>query len=206
MAMVTIDVEDTEGNLPRVCAVSGEPTDDLYTRSFTYTPSWTAIFIIFGLLPAVILAAIVRKRMRVELPIAQEFQNHWSKRVWRTCLGLVGAIGLGFGAFALFSSLAPKGGPDPDMTGYACAGCCATIFVWIVAALYMNHTAIRATYISEYEITLTNVHEDFADAVRRHNDEMADDEDDVAERIRQKLKQKKKKKRPAEPDDDEYDD
>ncbi len=153
MAMVTIDVEDTEGNLPRVCAVSGEPTDDLYTRSFTYTPSWTAIFIIFGLLPAVILAAIVRKRMRVELPIAQEFQNHWSKRVWRTWLGFFAMLGICGGVFGIMFATGLNGRAAPALPGYMCVGCIAVVLIWVVVAVVTSHTAIRATYISEYEIT-----------------------------------------------------
>jgi hypothetical protein len=87
MARTMAAVEDLKaGNLPRVCAKTGEPADGYATLEFRSTPGWTWILLLFGILPFLIAHAFATVRFTGILPMsdralerAQSFR--WTYRV-----------------------------------------------------------------------------------------------------------------------------
>jgi hypothetical protein len=187
MAQVTLELGEADGYLPPVCMCCGEPASATKVRTMAWTPPWVGVLIFAGLLPYVIIAAVMTKRATVEVPLCERHQWHWLNRnllMWGSffLFGLVGAAGLTIGL-----SLQKQ---DQDMVmPFVCIGCFVLLVVWLVIAIACQNTAIRPSEITEYEITLTGVCRAFIDAV---------DEARATRRFRKRERRRY--------DDDDYDD
>jgi hypothetical protein len=71
VARTAATVEDLEaGNLPSVCAKTGEPADGYVSIEFTSTPGWTWILLLFGIVPFLIAQYFSRLRVVGILPMS----------------------------------------------------------------------------------------------------------------------------------------
>lgn len=184
MAQVRLRWDETRRDeLPDVCMRCGAPADTHRTRTFSWHPQWVHLLLLGGVLPFLIVALILTKRMRVEVPFCAAHKNHWLVRnavVWTVFVGL---IGLGVGAAVLMDQNGP-GGNDP-VGGYLCGATVVGLFVWLVTAAILQGTSIRPLEVTTDDVTLTRVARGFVDALRdqrdarrAHRREDYDDKDD----------------------------
>jgi hypothetical protein len=71
MAHTAATVEDVEaGNLPPVCAKTGEAADVYTEMEFTSTPDWTWILLLFGIFPFLIARYFAKNRVIGLVPMS----------------------------------------------------------------------------------------------------------------------------------------
>src|SRR5205807_1917313 len=121
-----------------------------------WSPSWVYVLLLAGLLPFLIVALILTRRMRVLAPLCDAHRNHWLGRALITWGSLFGLLLLGFTAGALSELLGPPGETNP-LTGYLCGGMIAGLLVWLVVAAVLQTTAIQVVEITDTSITLSKV-------------------------------------------------
>jgi hypothetical protein len=84
MAHIRLHVQQANGRLPMVCIRCGEPATVVRTKTMSYYPRWL-IFLVLGGLPGllliVVLALGLRKRARLQTPLCDRHQNHWTIRL-----------------------------------------------------------------------------------------------------------------------------
>src|SRR5262245_26714718 len=90
--------EVRQGGLPPVCMRCGADAELERKRQFSWNPSWVYLLILLGLLPFVIVALVLTKRMTVHAPLCRDHKNHWLTRNLIIYLGLLPVALLGFGA------------------------------------------------------------------------------------------------------------
>jgi hypothetical protein len=169
MATARLDRDEvTGGRLPQMCMKCGAAATVERKKSFSWCPPWVGVLILAGLLPYVIVASILTKRMTVHAPFCAEHQNHWSWRNWFIWGGFACLALLGFGAFVLMVSADTRGGRNSsqaDLGGIFCIGTIGIGLVWLIAAAIIQNTGIRPSEITDDGISLINVARDFVDAV-----------------------------------------
>jgi hypothetical protein len=180
MAQIRLGRYEAEGGLPRVCMRCGAPATLFKTKNFSWYPSWVYILLLAGLLPFVIVALIMQKRMRVPAPLCDRHKYHW---VWPTVAAVVALLlllGMLFGGMALGGAL--EGAVDKDLQGTLMAvwflGVFGLFLACLVAACVIQARAIRPVEITDRSITLTNVAPAFVDAVEERADEEYDEDED----------------------------
>jgi hypothetical protein len=170
MATVTITRREAErGYLPAVCALTGEPTEDVKAKKFLWQPPWIAVLILTGLLPYLIVALILRKTMTVQLPLVRAKHGHW---LWRTLFGVGGCL-FSLALIILGAALHEPGntGPGrmpvgPMLTGLG--GVC--LLVVCIMLIVLRNTSIRPAEITDTDITLAGVHQNFVDALEEERE------------------------------------
>jgi hypothetical protein len=163
MPSVVIDIDRArEKDLPQCCMRCGAPSTVCKERNFSWTPPWTIVLILGGLLPYIIVAMILTKRARVAIPLCDNHANHWLWRGLVIWLSLLALVGLFFGSMVLIANLGRKG---DDLGGFVCIGCLVLGVGWIITAMILQGTAIRPNRIDDYEISLAGVAPEFVDAL-----------------------------------------
>lgn len=175
MASVKLwDDETRDGGMPMVCARCGAEATVTKSRKFAWHPQWVVLLILVGLLPYVLVALMLTKRMRVAVPFCDAHKNHWLIRNV-VVLGMLGALApVALGAFFLLADRQP-GEPAPPLGGFLCVGSMIGLVVWVIVAVVATSTTIRATEITDESITLTKVSKEFAAAVKDHRGVEDDD-------------------------------
>lgn len=112
--MDTVEIPDNEMNefgLPRVCVVTGSTDNVVFQKvQFQWYPQWIAVFACVPLLMA-IMAAVLTRRTKGELPFSQPAWEAWKKGKLIFGFSILGALVLFFaGMFALGSKMAAVGG------------------------------------------------------------------------------------------------
>lgn len=166
MAQVTIYRDEARAeDLPPLCIVCGEESDLTRVRNFKWQPSWPGVLILLGLIGMIayaVVSAVLTKRMRVEVPLCFAHTNHWSWRLW--------AIWGGLGALAAVTSVGVTvcvqfNLPAP-YPGVLAAATLSGFFAWAVAALAIQHRAVRPKRITDDFGEFRSVHGAFAAAHR----------------------------------------
>jgi hypothetical protein len=205
MAKVTLHAEGLEGviGLPRVCMRCGAPATCSQVSTFRWHPQWIsyilALTVCVGLilLPvALILAAVLNKSMRVEMPLCDRHSHPWRWQriaLYGGLIVLVGLIAATVGAFLL-----AKPNDALGIIGTLLFLITLLYFpVWLVVAAVVGQKSIHAAGITDNSIKLVSVSREFADAVM--------DEEDDAYRAR-RFRRGERAERPRkqwEPDDRE---
>ena len=212
MAKVRITREEIErGLLPKVCALTGEPTDDTKRHGFLWQPAWVGVLFLAGLLPYVIVSLVLRKTMTVDVPLVREKHGHW---LWRV---LVGWGGILFFLALLVAGLVVGGRSDRfDGGGGGVGGVQATVggvmfavgiigfLAALITAVVLNNYAIRAAEITDRSITLLGVHRHFRDALEDDRDREEEKYRKERDEDRRRRDDRPRKARPV--DDDDRDD
>src|SRR5205814_8987458 len=119
-------------------------------RKFSWYTSWVGLLIFVGLLPALIVAMILTKRMTVAVPFCHRHARHWSSRNLITVLGFLACVGMFVLGIVLYD---PKG-----QTGdVVLVGSLILFVAWLIALVAVSQTSIRPTKITDNAITLVNV-------------------------------------------------
>jgi len=195
MAQVRLDIHDADGRLPNVCMRCGDEASVTKTRDMSWCPPWVGILILAGLLPYVIVAILMTKRARVQVPLCEKHAWHWFNRNLFIWLGLVALLAI-FGLFIAATVALPREHQDTFGT-FICLGGGGLGFIWLIGVIVAQSTAIRPKEITDHEITLDGVSADFVDAVddldrkrrerlrgRRREDDWDDDDDERPRRKR----------------------
>ncbi len=186
MAQVRLWINNRDNaiyDLPPVCMKCGAPSTTVKIRKFQWYPPWVIVFVFLGVWPFVIVAAIMTKRQRVEIPFCEQHKSHF---LYRVLIGLGGLFGLlALGAVALFVGIALSspnkgggggGGGGDAVLGIMCALWFVLLLVYAVGMSVFNMmTTIRPTSITDKDITLTNVAPEFSRAVEEEEDALERD-------------------------------
>jgi hypothetical protein len=162
-------------DLPSLCMRCGAPSSLLRYRSFSWHPGWVAILLLVGLLPYVIVALVLTKRARVDVPLCDKHKNHW---LWRLLFLLGCPLLIGGGGVILAIALSSLEGPPKDASGWVCAGCGLLFVFWLIAAAIIESLSIRPVQITDRTISLSGVSKDF---VQAYKEELAAWENEVDE-------------------------
>jgi hypothetical protein len=180
-----------KNTLPNVCMrCGGEAARDV-SKNFSWYPFWVPFLILGGLIPFIVVAILLTKRMKVPVPLCQAHASHWSRRNWIIYGGLACVVLLCGGLFVAAALLSEfnRANPQRDNTlgGLLCVAPAVVFLAWAIIATIAQNSAIRPTEITDRSITLTNVSNDFIDAVeeqrdraprRRHQEDDYDDYDE----------------------------
>src|SRR5262249_13477137 len=186
----------------------GAPADSRKSRTFSWFPPIAYIGLLAGLLPFVIIALVLTKRMAVSVPLCHEHRGHWSSRTTITVVSLLALLLMGVG-FLVYSGNQPAG--QGDLTDVFCLGWVTGLVAWVILVAILQAGSIRATEITERTVKLTGVNDGFIAALeedrerdrddgrerRRRYDDVRDDYDDEVD---------EPPPRRSRPRDDDYDD
>ncbi|HJZ59452.1 MAG TPA: hypothetical protein VKE74_31195 [Gemmataceae bacterium] len=158
MATIRIYDDETDGELfPRMCLRCGADADHDVSQTFAWMPPWVHILILAGLAPWLIVCLILRKSMRVRVPMCERHRNHWRNRKLLIWLGLLFWVLVGVAGVVLLDRM------DRDSANMVLAvGLFGGLF-WLVLALILVNQSIRAGEITDRWIELVHVHRDFRD-------------------------------------------
>ena len=136
--------------LPEVCMACGQPSATHKNKNFAWYPKWTLLLIFVHVLVFAIVASLLTKRMRVDVPLCDKHSGYFWKRlvlILLSCL-LLALIGLGGGIL-----VADQFGNDA--AGIVCLGASVLFLLWLVMVVVIQQTMIRAKEITDRSITLS---------------------------------------------------
>jgi hypothetical protein len=191
MPQIRLDLDEVEEGLPEVCMRCGAPATVFKDKVFAWTPQW--IGLTAPVLPlCIVLAIVLRKRVKVSVPLCRRHQNHWAWRIW-FILASAGVLGLACAAgIGLLVALHPDDN-DP-VFALVCLGGAGLFLAWVITAAILQSTTIRPLDITDYGISLAGVSQPFIRAVYdRRDDDDEDEEDDEDD-------EPEPRRRPARPD------
>jgi hypothetical protein len=143
-------------DLPRVCARCGARAVGCRNSGFHWTPPWVIAFILFGILPYFLLAAILTKRMRVRVPYCREHLE----RPWGPTLVAVGSLLGLIAAVVLAAVVCDALGVDGGVAVSVALGMLGFI-AWMFVAVIITTPPVRPTEITDDSIPLKGVSEEF---------------------------------------------
>jgi hypothetical protein len=177
MARVNLREPDRHGyDLPDLCMKCGAPAMVYKAKNFSWHPGWVYVLAFFGVLPFVFVALVLTKRMAVSVPLCEAHRNHWLWRYLIICGSFLALFILGLSSLLLSVEPHPGRGARGELTGLVCVGCVLGLVLWLVMAVVLSLTAIRATEITDRSITLSGVCAEFADAFYEERRESAKEE------------------------------
>jgi hypothetical protein len=194
MATVQLSRREAEDDdLPDVCMKCGAPATTRISRAFAWYPEWVWITILAGLLIFVILALVLTKRMRVEVPLCDEHKKHWFNRnlaIWGTfgILALLMVIGIGIAVAAAD----PSDRDGNPVFGVICIGSLVCLIPWLTVVAIAHYSMIRPSEITDRSIRLTKVSDEFVDAVEDYRYERRRARDDDNEDYRRKFRPRRR--------------
>jgi hypothetical protein len=167
MATVRIHRGEAERDLfPPICALTGVPTEAVKKKTFAWTPGWTKVLILGGLLPYVVVSLILTKRMAVRLPLREGKHGHWLVRQAFLVVGVLFAINL-----FIIGGILAGGADDGTLSGIvAMAGILLLLFALITGLVLMNKS-IRPIEITDHEMRLGGIHPNFKEALEAMREE-----------------------------------
>jgi hypothetical protein len=176
--------------LPPVCMRCGAEAAHYKRKQFSWFPPWVSVTILAGLLPYVIIAAVLTKRMSVEVPLCDRHRYHWGGRIAFTILSLLGLGALGVGTLVILASM---GKQADNIGGLVCLGWAVLFVVWLIGLVILQSTAIRPSEITDDQISLKGVSEEFVATAEEYEDSLPrsrrrdDDDDEEWERPRRRV-------------------
>jgi hypothetical protein len=189
MPEIRLDREVADGRLPMICMRCGEPATVTRSRNMSWCPPWVGVLFLAGLIPYVIVALILTKRTRVIVPLCDSHKGHWLYRLLIVLGSLFFLLLVGILGVAVFA-MTPRQFQD-SVGPFMCLGGVALFIIWIVVLVVCQNTAIRPKEITDTEIVLTAVCNEFVDAV------------DEAERARSARRRERRRLRDDDEDEDE---
>jgi hypothetical protein len=209
MAELRLKGSQTTGDrLPMVCMVCGQPAVAHKSKNFAWYPKWTVLLIFVHVIVFAIVASILTKRMRVDVPLCENHRGYFWKRTVLILLSFLFLTVLAIGGGIVVADQFPN-----DAGGIICIGVSGLFLVWLILAIIVGQTMIRPREITERSITLIGVCDDFVAAFKemKAHDDFDDDFDDDSPRRRRRYRDDddlphpprddRTDIRPAEPDD-----
>lgn len=193
--LILSDRECDNDELPRICMKCGEPSQHYKSRNMKWSPPWVMwvglgafLFIgVLGLLVFYAVSASSRKTMRMTTTFCDEHKNYWwHLKLYGSLLPALGLIALIAGGItAAVLAAQPRFANQEEFTLAAGVSGVVIFFIMLVIGVIFNKKAIKATEITEYDITLIHIHPEYVYAVkeqraerreRRRERELAEDE------------------------------
>lgn len=143
--------------LPPVCVKCGAaPAAHRRNQQFVFTPPW--VFIIFFVSPIIgaIVAMIVQKKGRLQLPLCDECQARWKTGTLMVVGGVLGLI------FGLIGGIVIAANDYPEVGVPLLLG---SIVAFAVALVVANKRFLRAAKVDERMITIRGIHPNAAQAI-----------------------------------------
>jgi len=182
MATVWLDRDESEyGDLPPVCMRCGEESTATKSRTFSWYPGWVNVLILVNLLVWAVVAMVMTKKMKVQAPMCDRHAGHWFRFNLFLYGGLIGMLAVIVAGVALMAS------DDPTLKDVAAAVLIAGgigFLVVLIAGAIWQLTLIRALVITDDDMQLRGVSEEFKLALREQRRAERDAEED--ERPRRK--------------------
>ncbi len=148
--------------LPDLCMQCGEPAALFKRKRFSWFPSWVWILLfVCGLVPFAIVAAVTTKRRTVEAPLCEAHKNHWLARQLLVVGSLFGILLLGGVTWAVSLDNNARG---DDLGGLLCVGSVVMLILWVILAVVVQFNSIRAREITDRDMTLVGVAQEFVNA------------------------------------------
>lgn len=158
MAKVRVYRDEAGGELfPPRCMRCGADADVTRTQTFSWMPGWVHVLIFVGLLPWLIVCLVMRKTMRVAVPLCGRHANHFLTRqlyIW---------LGMGFWVVYAIALAVLAKQLGEDLTIALFAGLVFGGLLWLIVGLVLMNGAIRAGHMTKSWVELVNVDRDFAD-------------------------------------------
>jgi hypothetical protein len=174
MAHIRLHVQQADGHLPMVCMRCGAPATVVRTKKLSWYPRWIVLVAVLlcglpGMIVALVLYLALRKTARLQAPLCEEHQGHWSTRlIINSVAGVLAAV-LGSGGFIAYIVVASGNRPRfPDaelLEPLLCLGSIAIFVLWVIIAAVLYNSSIRPDEITATHILLNGVSEAFVDAV-----------------------------------------
>ncbi|MDX6256837.1 MAG: hypothetical protein QOJ11_3171 [Frankiales bacterium] len=105
LGLVVPEIAVQTGDLPRICVVSGRPTDNFVKMRWSWAPAWTYVFLFAGVLPVILLRYVLGTRSAGYLPIHRDVRRKRRRQGVLAVLGFLGGLGAFIAAAALSSAL-----------------------------------------------------------------------------------------------------
>src|SRR5262245_6084596 len=139
MADVRVSLDEADGGLPDICMRCGETAVVNKTRNMSWFPPWVNILILAGLLPYVIIVALLTKRARVQVPLCENHKGHWLYRnllIWGAFVvfGLMVVAGI-----TVIANLPPRA--NDDVAPFICVGSLVLVLAWLAIVVVAQSTA-----------------------------------------------------------------
>jgi hypothetical protein len=164
---------DDERDLPNVCMRCGADATNHKRKQFSWYPPWISVTVIASPIITIILAAILTKRRTVAVPFCDRHRSHWLMRGLLILFTLLGLIVVGVASYFIADAASTY---NSDTPGIVCFLTFAVGFLaWLILVVIVQQGAIRPTKIDDYEMTLTNVSAEFADAYEQELDQRRGD-------------------------------
>ncbi|BEP14919.1 hypothetical protein acdb102_32300 [Acidothermaceae bacterium B102] len=80
------------GDLPRICVVSGQPTDRMKKMRWNWAPSWVAIFVVAGLLPFFLVRELVGDKVSGYLPLHPSVTRRFRLQIAGGLVGFLASL------------------------------------------------------------------------------------------------------------------
>jgi hypothetical protein len=186
-----------EYELPDVCMKCGRKAVARPSKTFAWSPPWIIVLIFAGLLPYVLVAMILTKRVTMTTPFCERHRNYWLTRALITWGGFLALIVIGVGGFVLLSVFKEEGN---NVGGFFCFGLIVVGLVWLITVAVLQQSGIGPKEITDRSITLVGVSPDFVDALR---EEQRDDEDEDDRRRRRDEDEEGRPRKKRRTDDDD---
>jgi hypothetical protein len=153
--------ELNEFDLPRVCVVTGERNGVVFKNvKFSWYPPWVAVFILVNVLVAAVIALILTKRVKGQLPFTEEAYARWRRGQLLFGLSFVALIGLLVGSGVLMAT------EYQALGGLAILAAIAVpIVAWVVFA---RNTGPKVTKIDDVSIYLNLPSAGAAEQIEQH--------------------------------------
>jgi hypothetical protein len=159
MATVRLRDTDLDEELPPVCICCGAEATVFKAKKFSWQPGWVALLLLVGLLPYIIVAIILTKRMTVQAPLCEQHRNHWGGRSALLLLTFLGLIVLAIGGAVVL--------PEHGQKGMVLViGCVTGLIAWVILAVIVQNGTVRPSEITDNSITLQSVAPEFRDAMQ----------------------------------------
>jgi hypothetical protein len=171
MAHIRLHVDQANGHLPMVCMRCGAAATVVKTRKMSWYPRWILALILFGapgLVIMLVLALTLRKSARLQAPLCEDHQGHWTTRLIINWIAGILAIGLsvgGFVGFIMLDSMRPQMAGADVLEPLLCVGSAVVFLAWLILVAVLYNTSIRPDEITGTHILLNGVSEAFVDAV-----------------------------------------
>ncbi|MBN9518985.1 hypothetical protein J0H58_10780 [bacterium] len=154
MARVTVRRSDAR-DLPPVCCVCGKDATQSRSETFHWAPPWVLVFLFFGVVTWVFAAMLLRRTVKLVLPVCDRHVRRSKLAWWVSGVGLLVAFAVGFG-----SHLVPAFRQTDVILGAILFG----LFT-LVVAVGLADDRVRPKHIDDRSVTLDRVSDAFAEAV-----------------------------------------
>ncbi len=164
MTPITLPIAEMNSiDLPPVCVVTGAQTDVKFHKvKFAWYPQWVAALILVpygGLLLAAVVAAVLTKRAKGELPFSEAAWSHWRLGKILTVLAVVLLLASLIGGIILLAT---------NSSGLGALTLLLGVVVPLIAAVIFGRWGPQPVKITEQEITLNLPSAEAAAAIRDH--------------------------------------